>query len=63
LDRYRNATRSRRRGLGEPDPAVQPTGINPLDLIQREHYERTRPPRRSLDPNRNQPRHPGKTED
>jgi transposase InsO family protein len=47
LDRYRNATRHRRRNLGEPDPTVEPTGIDPLALIQREHYERTRPPRRS----------------
>jgi transposase InsO family protein len=47
LDRYRNATRRRRRDLGEPDPTVEPTGIDPLALIQREHYERTRPPRRS----------------
>jgi transposase InsO family protein len=44
LDRYQNATRRRRRDLGEPDPAVDPTGIDPLDLIQKEHYERTRPP-------------------
>jgi transposase InsO family protein len=47
LDRYRNATRRRRRNLGEPDPTVEPTGIDPLALIRREHYERTRPPRRS----------------
>lgn len=47
LDRHRNATRHRRRNLGEPDPTVEPTGIDPLALIEREHYERTRPPRRS----------------
>jgi len=47
LDRYRNATRRRRREIGQPDPAVEPTGLDPLALIQQEHYERTRPPRRS----------------
>ena len=46
LDRYKNATRHRRRHLGEPDPTVEPTGIDPLALIQREHYERTRRPDR-----------------
>ncbi len=51
LDRYRNAHRHRRRQLGEPDPGSEPTGIDPLDQIQREHYERTRPPRRASDYN------------
>ena len=45
LDRYRNAARERRRRLGEPDPTVEPTGIDPLRLIERDHYERTRPSR------------------
>ena len=45
LDRVRNATRRRRRHLGEPDPTVEPTGFDPLALITREHYQRTRPPR------------------
>jgi len=47
LDRCKNATRRRRRDLGQPDPAVEPTGLDPLALIQQEHYERTRPPRPS----------------
>jgi len=47
LDRHRNANRRRRRDLGQPDPAVEATGLDPLALIQQEHYERTRPPRRS----------------
>lgn len=51
LDRHRNATRRRRRDLGEPDPTVDPTGIDPLDLIQREHYERTRSPHETRTPN------------
>ena len=46
LDRYKNARRRRRRNLGEPEPGVEPTGLDPLDLIQREHYQRTRPRRR-----------------
>ena len=47
LDRLRNATRARRRHLGQPDPRVQPTGIHPLAQILEEHYERTRPSQRS----------------
>jgi transposase InsO family protein len=47
LDRYRNASRSRRRDPGAGDPTVEPTGIDPLALIEREHYERTRPVPRS----------------
>ncbi len=43
LDRLRNATRVRRRDLGEPDPRIEPTGLDPLALIERDHYERTRP--------------------
>jgi len=49
LDRHRNATRRRHRDSGEPDPTAEPTGIDPLDLIQQEHYERTRSARRSGD--------------
>jgi transposase InsO family protein len=45
LDRFRNATRRRRRPRGAPDPTVAPTGLDPLALINREHYQRTRPPR------------------
>jgi transposase InsO family protein len=43
LDRLRNATRQRRRDLGQPDPRVEPTGLDPLALIERDHYLRTRP--------------------
>lgn len=46
LDRVRNASRLRRRNLGEPDPQVEPTGLDPLGLIVREHYERIVPPLR-----------------
>ncbi|MCP4036908.1 MAG: DDE-type integrase/transposase/recombinase [bacterium] len=44
LDRYRNATRTRRRNLGAPDPTVKPTGLDPLEQITREHYQRTQLP-------------------
>ena len=44
LDRVRNSVRQRRRGLGSPDPASPPTGIDPLSLIEHEHYRRTRLP-------------------
>jgi len=43
LDRYRNATRTRRRSLGAPEPTVIPTGLDPLALIQREHDDHARP--------------------
>jgi putative transposase len=42
LDRVRNATRRRRRDLGKPDPQAQPSGLDPLALIARDHYARTR---------------------
>ncbi len=45
LDRIRNARRKRRRNLGAPDPSVEPTGLDPLRLMQDEHYRRTRPPK------------------
>lgn len=48
LDRYRNATRRRRRDLGQPDPASAPTGIDPIKQIQHQHYQRTRPAPRRL---------------
>jgi putative transposase len=53
LNRYRNATRRRRRDLGEPDPKASPTGIDPLQQIQDQHYERTRPPRPTPHPKKN----------
>ena len=43
LDRFRNATRPRRRIRGEPDPGVEPSGFDPLALIEAEHYDRVRP--------------------
>lgn len=43
LDRFRNASRVRHRFTGEPDPAATPTGLDPLALMEREHYERIRP--------------------
>ncbi|MFO0570160.1 MAG: hypothetical protein U0263_31240 [Polyangiaceae bacterium] len=42
LDRLRNATRRRRRELGAPEPLGRPSGIDPLELIARDHYARTR---------------------
>ncbi len=44
LDRQHNSGRRRRRQLGPPDPASPPTGLDPLALIQREHYQRTHLP-------------------
>ena len=43
LDRYKNATRRRRRHAGKPTPDAPATGLNPLAQIQAEHYDRTRP--------------------
>jgi transposase InsO family protein len=43
LDRYRNATRRRRRDLGQPEPTASSSGLDPLGLIEAEHYERVRP--------------------
>jgi transposase InsO family protein len=43
LDRVRNATRIRRRNLGAPEPQAEPSGIQPLDLIVRDHRARIRP--------------------
>ena len=47
LDRVKNASRLRRRDLGEPEPSAEPSGLDPLALIERDHYERTRPRRRA----------------
>lgn len=44
LDRVRNSGRRRRRPRGDPDPASPPSGLDPLALIQHEHYQRTRVP-------------------
>jgi putative transposase len=43
LDRIANASRKRRRLSGEPEPQAEPSGLDPLALIEREHYERVRP--------------------
>jgi putative transposase len=42
LDRLRNMTRQRRRIAGDPAPFVEPSGLDPLALIEDEHYRRTR---------------------
>ena len=42
LDRLRNMTRTRRRIAGEPAPLATPSGLDPLALIEAEHYRRTR---------------------
>ena len=43
LDRYRNATRARRRSLGAPEPGVEPTGLDPLAQMKDEHTRRASP--------------------
>lgn len=43
LDLYRNAQRKRRRDLGAPDPKVEPTGIDPLADLVRDHQRLTSP--------------------
>lgn len=42
LDRLHNMTRRRRRIAGEPAPDATPSGLDPLALIEDEHYRRTR---------------------
>jgi transposase InsO family protein len=43
LDRLQNSSRKRRRITGEPEPQAEVTGLDPLQLIEREHYQRIRP--------------------
>jgi putative transposase len=43
LDRLHNMTRRRRRLTGDPAPDATPSGLDPLALIEDEHYRRTRP--------------------
>lgn len=43
LDRIRNASRRRRRVRGETAPEIEPSGLDPLGLIEAEHYDRVRP--------------------
>ncbi|MFC1482284.1 helix-turn-helix domain-containing protein [Myxococcota bacterium] len=42
-DRFANANRKRRRKVGEVAPPQQPSGLDPLQQLQDEHYRRTRP--------------------
>ena len=44
LDRIKNATRIRRRNLGQPSPLTEKSGLDPLTLIEEEHYQRTQLP-------------------
>lgn len=43
LDLFKNAYRKRRRNLGKPDPSVEPTGLDPLGDLVREHQRLTKP--------------------
>lgn len=43
LDRIRNASRRRRRVQGGPAPDAEPSGLDPLALIEADHYHRVRP--------------------
>jgi transposase InsO family protein len=43
LDRYRNASRKRLRPKAQPEPDAVATTLDPLQLIQDEHYRRVRP--------------------
>jgi len=42
LDRLKNMTRKRRRIAGDPAPFASPSGLDPLGLIEDEHYRRSR---------------------
>jgi transposase InsO family protein len=42
LDRLKNMTRKRARIAGDPAPFALPSGLDPLALIEDEHYRRTR---------------------
>jgi hypothetical protein len=43
LDRVRNAARRRRRLQNAATPEAAPSGLDPLALIEAEHYQRVRP--------------------
>jgi hypothetical protein len=43
LDRVANASRKRRRVSREASPDAEPSGLDPLALIEAEHYDRVRP--------------------
>jgi putative transposase len=42
LDRLKNMTRKRRRIAGDPSPFASPSGLDPLGLMEDEHYRRSR---------------------
>ena len=50
LDRKANATRVRRRNVGTPAPRLEPSGLDPLALMQAEHEQHTRPLSGALSP-------------
>jgi putative transposase len=43
LDRVANASRKRRRVSNQAAPEAEPSGLDPLALIEAEHYDRVRP--------------------
>jgi hypothetical protein len=43
LDRVANASRKRRRVSSDTPPDAEPSGLDPLALIEAEHYDRVRP--------------------
>ena len=43
LDRVANASRKRRRVSSDAPPDAEPSGLDPLALIEAEHYDRVRP--------------------
>jgi putative transposase len=43
LDRVANASRKRRRVSSQTSPDAEPSGLDPLALIEAEHYDRVRP--------------------
>ena len=51
LDRIANMDRRRRRIAGDPEPLAAPSGLDPLRLIEDEHYRRTRLIRPASDDN------------
>ena len=58
LDRVRNASRRRRRLSGEAAPDLDdPSGLDPLALIEAEHYDRIRPVGAPCRPTANPPSH------
>ncbi len=54
LDRLKNMHRKRRRMVGTPLPQATPSGLDPLGLIEDEHYRKGHFERRSLDDDDNE---------